>query len=497
MNLENRARKLNNLEFNKVQTTKIIYVMSRDQRVEDNHALLYAQALGEVVVLFNVYSKVPNRIYQQYEFMLLGLKQVQMELSKFNIPLVVSTGKAIDNLRKIEAIIKPSAFVFDFSPLKGPRGLKNAFANISKTPIFEVDTHNIIPVWIASDKEEYGAYTLRPKIYKNLQTWLVEPDKLRHQDQETALSLENIIGNSLTDNIYLNPKIEEWNHILKTISALKIDGYIPIVKPGFKEANRILNDFLQNKIQHYAEKRNNPTIEFQSNLSAYLHFGQISSLRIVLETQKLINKTFGKNLDLDYYKNKAGVAHEANLEDSIYSFIEEIVVRKELAENYCFYNAKYDQLEGAKDWALKSHIKHYKDKREFLYAFTELEQAQTHDDAWNTAQKELLTKGKMHGYMRMYWAKKILEWTENPRQALNFTIKLNDKYSLDGYDPNGYAGIMWSLNGLHDRPWFERPIFGQIRYMNYEGLKKKFNLKRYINTSIKLQHEAPVKSVTY
>jgi len=489
MNIENRTRKLNNIEFNELKLTSdqsigayqyfkegnnnlVIYVMSRDQRIEDNHALIYAQTLGNVVVLFNLYPKVPNRIFQQYEFMIDGLKELQISFKDLNIPFLIMTDRAIDNLRNIEKILKPKAFVFDFSPLRGPRALKSKFVEESKASLFEVDTHNIIPVWIASDKEEFAAYTLRPKIYKQLNKWLIEPEVVKKQDK---FEIEFNISNA-----FINPSNSDWIKISKFINAERIEGYNPKSKSGTIEAKKTLKLFLSKKIEFYSEKRNDPNLDFQSNLSPYLHYGQISSLRIVLETQKLMIQELGKKFNLDFYKNKAGYSHIASIEDSIYAFIEEVVVRKELSENYCYYNQKYDQIEGAKDWALKSHIKHYKDKRDVIYSYLELELATTHDDAWNTAQKQLISNGKIPGYMRMYWAKKILEWTVNPRQALEWCIKLNDKYHLDGYDPNGYVGIMWSLNGLHDRPWFEREIFGQIRYMNYEGLKKKFDLKEYV-----------------
>ncbi len=472
MTLDSRIKKLNTSK-DKSQSNVTVYVMSRDQRVLDNHALLYAKSLGNVVVLFNLYSNVPNRIYQQYEFMIEGLKVVQEDLSKLNIPFVLATGNALENLKAIEKNLNPKAFVFDFSPLKGPQNLRKSFTNDSNTPIFEVDTHNIVPVWISSDKEEYGAYTLRPKIYKQLNTWLQEPEKVKYQVGKLKLNLSN--------SFVINPTNNEWEKIKSSIKAEKVEGYSPEFTSGSKYAFQTLEDFLVNKIQDYSEKRNDPSLDFQSNLSPYLHFGHISSLRVVLEVQKLMRDKLGKDLNPDLFKNQAGQAHKATLEDSIYAFIEEVVVRKELSDNFCYYNKNYDNLKGAKDWAIKSLKKHESDIRESIYSFEELEGAQTKDVAWNSAQMQLITKGKIHGYMRMYWAKKLLEWTKSPDQALGFAIKLNDKYSLDGYDPNGYTGIMWSICGIHDRPWFERHVFGQIRYMSFDGLKKKFDLERYKN----------------
>ena len=156
-----------------------------------------------------------------------------------------------------------------------------------------------------------------------------------------------------------------------------------------------------------------------------------------------------------------------------------MVVRKELSDNWCYYNQNYDNLKGAPQWAQNTLAKHASDPREFLYSLKQFEVANTHDPAWNAAQKQMTTTGKMHGYMRMYWAKKVLEWTESPGQAIDFLIRLNDLYSLDGGDPNGYAGIMWSIAGVHDRPWGERPIYGKVRSMVYGGLKRKFDISAY------------------
>lgn len=158
------------------------------------------------------------------------------------------------------------------------------------------------------------------------------------------------------------------------------------------------------------------------------------------------------------------------------SFIEELVVRRELADNFCFYNDRYDQLEGCSEWAQVSLQKHAKDKREYIYSLDELQQGKTHDDLWNAAQLQMVREGKMHGFLRMYWAKKILEWSPTPKEALRRAIYLNDRYELDGRDPNGYVGCMWSIGGIHDMGWTERPIFGKIRFMNYAGCKRKFNI---------------------
>jgi deoxyribodipyrimidine photo-lyase len=207
--------------------------------------------------------------------------------------------------------------------------------------------------------------------------------------------------------------------------------------------------------------RNDPTQNGQSQLSPYLHFGQLSAQRVALEVVG---------------RNAPPAAEEA--------FLEELIVRRELADNFCFYNASYDSFKGFPRWAQVTLHDHRKDPRAYSYTLKELENARTHDDLWNAAQTEMIVKGKMHGYLRMYWAKKILEWAENPEQALRTALYLNDKYELDGRDPNGYAGIAWSIGGVHDRPWKERGIFGKIRYMSYQGMNSKFNITGYIKKVI-------------
>ena len=164
-------------------------------------------------------------------------------------------------------------------------------------------------------------------------------------------------------------------------------------------------------------------------------------------------------------------------------FLEQLIVRKELADNFCYFNKSYDSYDGFPSWAKKSLDSHRNDEREYLYSISELEESNIHDNLWNAAQKQMVKTGKMHTYMRMYWAKKILEWSPTPEDALQNAIDLNDKYELDGRDPNGYTGIAWSIGGVHDRPWFDRPIFGQVRYMSYGGCKNKFDINSYINTN--------------
>lgn len=172
--------------------------------------------------------------------------------------------------------------------------------------------------------------------------------------------------------------------------------------------------------------------------------------------------------------------HKSKHSESVAAFCEEAIVRRELSDNFCYYNKNYDNLKGLASWALETLNVHRKDKRPYIYTDQELDEAKTHDDLWNSAQIQLRNEGKMHGFLRMYWAKKILEWTPTPEDALRMAIYLNDRYSMDGRDPNGYVGCMWSIGGIHDQGWAERAVFGKIRYMNYEGCKRKFDINAFI-----------------
>jgi deoxyribodipyrimidine photo-lyase len=228
--------------------------------------------------------------------------------------------------------------------------------------------------------------------------------------------------------------------------------------PGETAAKTILERFLMTRLANYSQDKNDPVLNATSSFSSYLHFGHLSAQRVALE----ILKNFPRDPGND-------------------AFLEELIVRRELADNFCYYNAHYDSLEGLKPWARKTLDDHRSDPREYLYRADQFESAGTHELLWNAAQREMMKTGKMHGYMRMYWAKKILEWSRSPEEALQTALFLNDKYELDGRDPNGYTGCMWSIGGIHDRAWAERNVFGKIRYMNRNGCERKFDVRKYID----------------
>jgi deoxyribodipyrimidine photo-lyase len=424
----------------------VVYWMSRDQRLADNWALLYAQQLAleyrsPMAIVFCLVPEFLDATIRQYEFMLGGLEEVASNSKKYGIPFFMVVGEPRIEIPRFVNRHGIGTLVSDFSPLRFSRRWKDDVAEKIKIPFHEVDAHNIVPCWVSSGKQEYAAYTLRPKLRSLLPEFLVDFPRLKRYPYEWRSPLQEI----------------DW---MRARKPLKVDGTVlPVdwIMPGEKAAVKMLSGFLDKRLAEYVTARNDPTRDGQSNLSPYLHFGQISAQRVAWRAQR----------------------HDKHLA-SQEAFLEELIIRRELADNFCLYNPNYYSFDGFPKWAQATLNEHRSDPRSHIYGLEEFETAQTHDDLWNAAQLELVQTGKMHGYLRMFWAKKILEWTISPEQALEIAIYLNDRYSIDGRDPNGYAGVAWSVGGVHDRPWFERDIFGKIRYMSRSGCERKFDVKAYI-----------------
>ena len=424
----------------------IAYWMSRDQRVGDNWALLFAQELaledkGPLAAVFCLAPKFLDATMRQYGFMLKGLQGVEKKLAEKDIPFFLLRGLPASEIPRFVREYSVGTLVTDFDPLRIKREWKGAVAKAIEGPLYEVDARNIVPCWTASPKQEYAAYTLRPKIMRALPEFLDDFPRLGKH----PISWKEKPGKT------------PWKEVRKTLRVDRTVSEVDWIKPGEHAAQNVLREFIAKKLTSYQQRRNDPTEDAQSNLSPYLHFGHISAQRIALEVTKP---------DADRESREA--------------FLEELIVRRELSDNYCFYNNQYDRFEGFPDWAKKTLNDHRKDRRTHIYSLEDFELANTHDDLWNAAQREMARNGKMHGYMRMYWGKKILEWTESPEEALRIAIYLNDRYELDGRDPNGYTGIAWCIGGVHDRAWSERPIFGKIRFMSYGGCKSKFDIRAYM-----------------
>ena len=466
---QSRALKLNTKEY---VAGPVVYWMSRDQRVEDNWVLLYAQKLATdykvpLLVVFNLSPYFLGGNERNYTFKVEGLQSVENKLIALGIPFFVTVDKTDKEtsrhiLEFCEAH-KAGALVTDFSPLREVRAWVDGVRKNITVPMYGVDAHNIVPCWIASPKQEFAAYTFRPKIHKLLPTYLEEYPKVKKHKISYTGTIPHI----------------DWKKISAAREEVASEHVSPF-KGGEDEANKHLNHFLQSVLPYYGRDRNDPNLDAQSNLSPYLHYGHISAQRIALDVVALVGKPIETILSDQKNKAKVDTKSELLFEDHAAAYLEELVVRRELSDNFCFYNPHYDSVDGFPDWAKKSHATHRKNPREFVYTQKQFEHAKTHDTLWNACQTQMVKTGKMHGYMRMYWAKKILEWTESPESAMRIAIYLNDTYELDGRDPNGYAGIAWSIGGVHDRAWFVRPVYGQIRYMNRNGCKAKFDIDEYI-----------------
>ncbi len=461
--LSERVRKLNTIEVGD-SVGPVVYWMNRDQRVHDNWALAYAVSEARrlevgVCVVFCLREKFLHATERMGDFMLTGLAEVEAVLRDRHVAFEFLIGSPKEKIPQFVRKVHASLLVVDQNPLRVVRAWKKQVVEQVSVPVFEVDAHNIVPVWTASQKQEFGAYTLRPKLHRLLPRFL----------EDTVPALR-----ALHKDTFLQVAPVDWKKVRR---SLVLDTAVPAVDwahAGEKAARQCLKTFITQRLETYASDRNDPTKDAQSGLSPYLHFGQISAATVVRE----VLEATGMSLEAALRK----YPDEHGLRASVAAFVEELVVRRELSDNFCFYNAHYDTPAGFPEWAQKNMQEHAQDAREYTYTKTQFEHAVTHDALWNAAQTQLVQTGKMHGYMRMYWAKKILEWTKTVAEAMRIAIYLNDRYSLDGRDPNGYVGIAWSLGGVHDRAWFTKPVFGKIRYMSYGGAKSKFDVQKYIDT---------------
>ena len=459
-----RLKQLHGAKGAPTNVTGVAYYMHRDQRVQDNWAMIYAQSIASrhnaplhvVSLITTIHPTEPGATLRHLSFCFDGLKEVSEELSDLNIPfhLLIGQGESDGKIAEWMKQCDVNCLITDFSPLRQHRGIVNQLTSAlaDNTTVYQVDAHNIVPVEVTSEKQEYAARTIRKKITSQLGKFLTEfPKVTRHAFGDASTTTRYF-----ADKTGLSKDLkEDWDSVLQ---SLKLDFSVKpseLFQGGTKAGLACLEAFVKKRIKIYTDKRNDPTEDALSNLSPWFHMGNLSVQRAVL------------------YVKKHASSHSA-------SFVEESVVRRELSDNFCYYNPHYDSVKGASKWAQDTLETHKKDKREFVYTRKEFEEAKTHDNLWNAAQRQLVKEGKMHGFMRMYWAKKILEWTESPEQALEEALFLNDHFSLDGNDANGFVGCMWSICGIHDQGWGERAVFGKIRFMNYNGCKRKFNIEKYI-----------------
>jgi len=432
----------------------VVYWMQRSQRAADNHALTVAIRAANhlekpLVVFFGLIPYAHHANYRHYAFMLRGLQDVALGLKRRDIGFVLRRFPDHDLLRFCSEV-QAALVIGDENPMREAELIKARVAAKIGLPFWTVDADVVVPSRLLG-KEHYAARTIRPKIHQQLPLFLVPIS---------------------------NPRVKKAWRMPPGLHALPVDpslldqfpvdrsvGAVPSMAGGSEAAGAALKRFIKLRLKSYATRRNHPETEGTSELSPYLHFGHIGPQTIALAVRD------------------AGAPGQDRK-----AFLEELIVRRELAINFVRFNANYENLDSSEPWADRTLRTHGRDPRPHLYTEKQLENAETHDPLWNAAQRQMVLTGWMHGYLRMYWAKKILEWTASPAEAYDIAVRLNDRYELDGRDPNGYAGIAWAIAGKHDRAWGpERAVYGKIRYMSFASTSRKFNSKAYIDKIVALE----------
>ena len=426
------------------QGAYVLYWMQASQRASYNHALEQSIDFANeqrlpLVVLFSLVDNYPEANLRHYLFMLQGLRETFSTLHERGIAAVALRGEPEHTVSMLAD--RAAVMVTDRGYTRHQQAWRALVAERVECPVIQVETDAIVPIEVASAKEEYAAATLRPRIGRVLLRYMVP---LKQRDVLVKGFMPDV--NSL-----------DLSQPAEILSSLPLDRSVPPVAEmhgGETEARSRLREFLETRLRDYNSLRNSPAHDVSSGLSSYLHFGQISPLEVALKA----NEHGGPDTD---------------------AFLEELIVRRELALNFTYYDPNYDNPACLPAWATETLEIHSGDTRPYVYERSALETAQTHDPYWNAAQREMLATGRMHNYMRMYWGKKILEWSVSPRAAFETALYLNNRWQFDGRDPNSYAGVAWCF-GKHDRPWAERPVFGKVRYMNSAGLERKFDMKPYV-----------------
>jgi deoxyribodipyrimidine photo-lyase len=421
--------------------------MQRAQRATDNPALnLAIQAANllqiPVVVFFRLVPWSSHANIRHYNFMTQGFRELAEDLKRRKIGFVFRRAPE-PGLAAFCEQIRPCLVVGDENPMKESEQAKDVISTQLRVPFWTVDADVIVPSRLLG-KEHYAARTIRPRIHAQLEKFLVPLAKVTPRVPWKYSSKAEPVGDA--GEILAGFSLDR--------SIRPVTGFVG----GASEARKTLNRFLRDRLRGYATQRNHPEMDGTSQLSPYLHFGHIGPHRVALA----VKNAQAPRADRD-------------------TFLEEFIVRRELAVNFVRFNQHYDRVDCWEPWAMRSLTIHGGDVRKPRYTERQLESAETHDPLWNAAQKQMVLTGWMHGYLRMYWAKKILEWCPSPELAYETALQLNDRYELDGRDPNGYAGIAWATVGKHDRAWGpERTVYGKIRYMSYESTSRKFDSKAYI-----------------
>lgn len=429
----------------------IVYWMQRAMRIVDNPALDTAIEVGNalelpVVVFFSVIPNYPHANLRHYHFMAQGLCDVAEDAAERGVGFVLR--RHPDN--SLEAFldeVNAALVIGDENPCREPERWRQVLAKRLKIPYWTVDADVVVPSRVFG-KDYFLLHHLRPHLERELQTYLLEPKRVKtdHEWKQPQGMASYPVAEDITKG---------FNKLDRSV------GPVDTFRGGTHAALKRLRDFIEHDLVDYETKRNQPEVKGTSRMSPYLHFGNISPLTIALAVNKAASK---------------GKVSESTRK----RFLDELIGWRELSVLFVRYNPNYDNWECAEPWARDTLKAHLHDPRPQRYTLEQLERAETYDELWNAAQREMVVHGWMHNYMRMYWAKKILEWSPDPATAFDRAVILNDKYEIDGRDPNGYAGIAWAIVGKHDRPWFDKPVIGTVRPMSGASTGKKFNSALYI-----------------
>ena len=444
----------------------VLYWMQASIRAEENLALDWAAEMADgkglpLVALFCLIGDYPSASPAHYRYLLGGLAEAEKGLARKGVRLAVSReepGAAVGGLSARAALV-----VTDRGYTRIQRKWLGDVARAASCRAVSIEDGVVVPTAAASNKEEWSAFTLRRRIMPLVDIFLDPCTERQPRRSSLGIELSSILAADF-GALAADPPGKNTSRAAEERGA---------PEPGFAAAVNEFSGFLENRLAGYERDRNDPNTDGTSRMSAALHFGHISPIGLLRRTLAAVgeNAVFGC------------------ADPSLAAYAEELVVRRELAVNFVLHREDYDSYSCLPDWARKTLSEGALHRRDAIYSFREFESAATHDPYWNAAQDEMVLTGRMHGYMRMYWGKQILAWSANPEEAYATAVSLNDRYSLDGRDPNGYAGVAWCF-GKHDRPWTGRPVFGSVRYMNANGLKRKFDADAYVRR-IRALKEAP------
>jgi len=459
----------------------VLYWMQINRRFQYNYALEYAVAYANklnkpLLILETLTCDYPWANDRFHNFLLEGMREDQIITRKKGINHYIHLEKKHGDILKLVNTLskKASVIISDEFPVFIIRKRNEYFGNKFNIPFITIDSNGIIPLKM-TNKAPYSAYLFRKVMHKHFVdafTMPPEKDPLDKLNIRKEIELDNEI-------------LEKWprgdkelEYIPGFIEQQSIDHSVPFTSTkGTREAALDkLNAFITSDLKIYGKRRNDPDYDATSRMSPWLHFGKISEYEIV----KAVLDHQPQNWDLINIQDRNG-KREGFFKGHPYveKYLDELITWREVGFHFAHHTPDYAKFESLPEWVQETLKVHEKDPREYIYTLDEFEQSKTHDEIWNAAQNQLVREGYIHNYLRMLWGKKILEWTPDPQTALSYMIELNNKYALDGRDPNSYSGIFWIL-GRFDRPWFERPIFGKIRYMSSESTRKKVKLKKYL-----------------